>query len=325
MKDTYSKDLFAKYASGNCTEEEQAIVEGWYLNEMRQNNTRPSAGQLNTAEAEIWKAIKPKHRINPVIKWASLAAAVLLAVLFVYKLQPQPAKKVTNEAIAAKNNPVPEVYLASVVENKMIKLSDGSIVILEKGSKLSLLPAFNKNSNREVRLLGKGFFDIAHDPAKPFIIYSGSVRTKVIGTAFDITAIPGSGTVKVNVIRGLVEVRGGKSGLMTYLKKNMQAVFDAGDSIISRKPVNAAKELAWNQGDIEFDEVSLADAKPRLEEQFGYQITVEDPTLRQATFTYSMRAKESPESFIKSICEFIGASYTINHKNKTIIIKPLNH
>ncbi|RZM20359.1 MAG: DUF4974 domain-containing protein, partial [Pedobacter sp.] len=101
--------------------------------------------------------------------------------------------------------------------------------------------------------------------------------------------------------------------------------FNAGDTIISRKAVDAAKELSWNKGDLEFDDVSLADAKSRLEDQFGYKISVDDPELNKATFTYSMRAKESPESFIKSICDFIGASYTINHKNNTISIQPLNH
>jgi len=145
-----------------------------------------------------------------------------------------------------------------------------------------------------------------------------------MGTAFDVTAVPGSGKVKINVIRGMVEVRGSKTGWVTYLKKNMQAVFNGGDSIISRKMVDAAKELSWNKSDLEFDDVSLADAKSRLEDQFGYQISVDDPELNKATFTYSMRIKESPESFIKSICAFIGATYTIDNKNNTISIKPLN-
>lgn len=328
MKNSFSKDLFERYTTGNCTEEEKAIVEGWYLNELKQTDSRPSDGQLLNAKEEIWNGInRPKRSIVPLIKWASVAAAVLLAILFVYKLRTDVPAKVEKGQIIVKqsqNTPETEVFIASALENKMIKLSDGSIVILEKGSKLSLFPTFNKKYNREVELEGKAFFDIVHNRMKPFIIYSGTVRTRVLGTAFDIAAVPGSGTVKVTVIRGVVEVKGSKSGWMTYLKKNMQAVFNAGDTIISRKAVDAAKELSWNKGDLEFDDVSLADAKPRLEDQFGYKITVDDPGLRKATFTYSMRAKESPESFIKSICAFIGASYDIDHKNNTISIQPLN-
>ena len=325
MKHTFSKDLFERYTAGNCTEEEKAIVEGWYLSELKQGD-RPSEKELLNAKDEIWNAVKPKRSIVPFIKWTSVAAAVILAVLFVYKFRTGSGEATTPQAVINTVDTIEnEVFEASTLENKMIKLSDGSIVILQKGSKLSLLPTFNKKYNREVELEGKAFFDIAHNQTKPFIIYSGTVRTTVLGTAFDITAIPGSGTVKVNVIRGLVEVKGAKSGLMTYLKKNMQAVFNAGDTIVSRKAVDAAKELSWNKADLEFNDIALIDAKPRLEEQFGYKIFVEDPTLKNATFTYSMRVKESPESFIKSICDFIGASYTINNSNKTISIQPLNH
>jgi transmembrane sensor len=327
MKNRFSNDIFERYAAGNCTEEEQAMVEAWYLNELQQDGHRPSAERLMAMKEDIWKGIEPKRRIVPLIRWVSVAAAVLIAVLFVYKFRTDvvvDAKKpqvVSNKSIESLKG---EVFEASGIENKMVKLSDGSLVILEKGSKLTLLPTFNKKYNREVELQGKAFFDIVHNRSKPFIIYSGTVRTTVLGTSFDITAIPHSGIVKVNVIRGMVEVKGSKSGWSTYLKKNMQVVFNSGDSIVSRKVVNAAKELSWNKADIEFNDISLADAKSRLEDQFGYKISIEDPELKKATFTYSMRAKESPESFINGICAFIGADYSIDNKNKTISIQPLN-
>jgi transmembrane sensor len=327
MKNRFSNDIFERYASGNCTEEERTAVEAWYLNELRKDGDRPSAEQLLEAGDEIWKGIQPKRRIVPLVRWAAVAAAVLLAVLFVYKFRtdvPVDTKKPQVVRSKSIGSPGSEVFEASGIENKMVKLSDGSIVILAKGSKLTLLPAFNKKYNREVELEGRAFFDIAHNRLKPFIVYSGTVRTTVLGTAFDITAIPHSGTVKVNVIRGLVEVKGSKSGWITYLKKNMQVVFNSGDSIISRKLVNAAKELSWNKADLEFNDISLDDAISRLEDQFGYKISIEDPELRKATFTYSMRAKESPESFINGMCAFIGAAYIIDNKNKTISIQPLN-
>lgn len=327
MKNTFSKDIFERYAAGTCTEEEQAMVEAWYLNELQKNGHRPSAEELLAVKEDIWKGIRPKRGIVPLIRWASLAAAVLIAVLFVYKWRTDPGTDTKKPQVAGNRSVKPQeevIFEASGIENKMVKLPDSSIVILEKGSKLTLLPAFNKKYNREVELQGKAFFDIVHNRSRPFIIYSGTVRTTVLGTSFDITAIPHSGIVKVNVIRGMVEVKGSKSGWSTYLKKNMQVVFNSGDSIISRKIVNAAKELSWNKADLEFNDISMDDAKSRLEDQFGYKIIIEDPKLKRETFTYSMRAKESPESFIRSICDFISAGYTIDNKNKTISIQPLN-
>lgn len=328
MKKSISKDIFERYAAGNCTEEEHAMLDGWFLNELKQNESRPVDDQMLLAKEEMWNNIKPKRNIIPLIRWVSIAAVAALAILFVYKFKDNTPVKAIAEEQVVKNQtsgePKDEVLLASKVENSMVKLSDGSIVVMERGSKLTILAAFNKKHNREVELEGKAFFDIAHNPSKPFVIYSGKVRTTVLGTAFDITAIPGAQTVKVNVIRGLVEVKNTKSHWITYLKKNMQAVVDEKTDKIACKTINAEKELAWNHQDLEFKDISLGDAKSRLEDKFGYKIAVRDAELNNATFNYSMRANESAESFIKSICAFIGASYTINHKNNTISIQPLN-
>jgi transmembrane sensor len=327
MKNTFSKDLFERYTAGTCTEEEKAMLEAWYLNQLQQSEGRPSAEQLQAAKEDIWKGIQPKRRSVPLIRWASVAAAVLVPVLFVYKLQSgkqekEAVKKLTT--VAAKKQTEGSVMYASKVGNSVMKLSDGTIVILAKGSKLTLFPTFNKKYNREVELEGKAFFDVAHNPGKPFTIYSGNVRTTVMGTAFDITAIPGSKTITVNVIRGMVEVRNTKSHWMTYLKKNMQIISGEHDEVVNRGVIDAAKELAWNKKDLEFNDISLADAKPRLEEQFGYRILIKDAELGRQAFNYSMRPNESAESFIKSICDLFRASYTIDHKNNTISIQPLN-
>lgn len=323
MNNNLSKDIFERYAAGICTDEEKAMVEGWYLSELQQDDHRPSDGQLLVAKEEIWNGIRPQHRTVSLMKWISVAAVVSLAILFYIFQKDAPVEStISAQKQSVKNTEIfrDEVLIGSKIENTMFKLSDGSLVILQKGSKLTLLSTFNRKHNREVELEGKAFFDIAHNPAKPFIIYSGNVKTRVMGTAFDVTAIPGTETVKINVVRGLVEVTNTKSHRTTYLKKNMQVVSDETNKFSSRKFIDPEKEMAWNQQDLEFNDISLEDARSRLEDQFGYKISVKDRGLQKATFTYSMRAKESPESFIKSICEFIGASYTIDHKNNIINI-----
>ena len=313
MNNILPQDLLEKYAANNCTEQERAIVESWYLSELKNSDARPSDHQINKAKEEAWNIIMPPKRISfPVYKWLATAAAIIVAVLAVYLFQPATEKKIEQAGT---------VLVSSKIENTMMKLPDGSLVILERGSQLTLLPTFNKKYNREVELVGKAFFDIVKDPTKPFIIYSGKVRTTVLGTAFDITAMPGTNSVKVNVIRGLVEVKSERQ--VTMLKKDMQVVFEDAE-VVNRKPVNAAIELSWNRQNLEFKDISIGDAQSRLEEQFGYKISIKDPELRKVTFTYSMRKTESMESFIKSICEFILAEYKIDHKNKIISIEPLN-
>src|SRR5687768_11794332 len=68
-----------------------------------------------------------------------------------------------------------------------IKLPDGSTVVLNGGSKLEFPESFAPDV-REVTLKGEAYFDITHDPKRPFVVHTGKVRTTVLGTAFNIKA-----------------------------------------------------------------------------------------------------------------------------------------
>jgi transmembrane sensor len=314
MKNINSKVLFDKYTAGHCSEEEKAIVEGWFLNELKTEKFRPTDSKIKQAKESSWKVISPKRNTLPFLKWSSYAAAIILIAFFIYEVNI--GKE--NQTVATKN-----ILLASKVENMMMKLPDSSIVILEKGSKLTLLPSFNK-SIREVILVGKAFFDIKHNADKPFVIHAGELKTTVLGTSFDIDARPNANEVKINVIRGKVKVENENSLQLGILVKDMQIVYNYKSSASIINHVDAEKELLWNKQDLEFNDISLGDAKTRLEDQFGFKIIVTDPELAKQTFHYSMRAKESVESFVKSICVFIDAGYTIDYKNKIISIQHLN-
>lgn len=326
MKHDFSKDLFNKYVEGNCTEDEKAIVEGWYLNELKKSDFVPHREELNVVQEQIWNNIRPEKKQYPFIRWIAYAAAVVIAVLFVYKFQTGKNVEVPAYVRTATTEPVAKdsVIIAPANENSMMKLPDGSVIILEKGSKLTVLSAFNKKHNREVELEGKAFFDIAHNPSKPFIIYTGSVRTTVLGTSFDITAPMGTKSVKVNVIRGLVEVKNMKSHWMTYLKKNMQVVSD--DVRMVRKVVDAEKELSWNNREgIIFNDITFKDAKKILEDRYNVQIHMKDAELQDSKFTTSLKSGESLDHFLAIICAYNNAQHTFNSDSTEVSIKPLNH
>lgn len=74
--------------------------------------------------------------------------------------------------------------VAGVGEMKTVRLADGSVVRLAAGSALAIDYG---EGGRKVRLLqGNGYFDVAHDPARPFQVEAGDTVTKVLGTAFEI-------------------------------------------------------------------------------------------------------------------------------------------
>jgi transmembrane sensor len=85
-------------------------------------------------------------------------------------------------------------------------LPDSSVVRLNKNSRLTV--KFSKEySERKVVLSGEAFFEVTKDPSRPFIVETEKSEIKVLGTSFNVLAIPGSETTEVEVIEGKVEVR----------------------------------------------------------------------------------------------------------------------
>lgn len=100
------------------------------------------------------------------------------------------------------------IYSTGVGERRTVALEDGTRIELNASSRLSV--RFDRHG-RHVQLGdAQAFFDVAKDPARPFLIEAGDTQVRVVGTAFDVRHRDGQ--VAVNVQRGLVEVRPHQQG-----------------------------------------------------------------------------------------------------------------
>lgn len=94
-------------------------------------------------------------------------------------------------------------YATEVGEQRVLTLEDGSIVRLNSRSEVRVRM---HPEQRVIELVdGQALFEVAKDPRRPFIVRSGNVTARAIGTQFDVYRKPG-GTV-VTVVEGQVEVR----------------------------------------------------------------------------------------------------------------------
>ena len=86
-----------------------------------------------------------------------------------------------------------------------IELPDGSTVWLNAGSKLTYKKDFGV-SNREVTLVGEGYFDVTKNKEKPFIIRTENINIKVLGTVFNVKAYSNDKQTETSLIHGSIEV-----------------------------------------------------------------------------------------------------------------------
>jgi len=158
-------------------------------------------------------------------------------------------------------------------------LQDGSAVTLNAGSEVSV--AMQPLERRIAMSAGEANFDVAKDPARPFIVEAGAVRIRVVGTSF-LVHLSDVGDVAVIVREGRVEVRTAGSA---------PALLSAGDRIavpvrgpIVREQLSAGEvdRLGlWQRGEMDLTGLTLADAAKQYARYSDRRILVEDPQVAQ--------------------------------------------
>lgn len=241
-------------------------------------------------------------------RWMSVAAGIFIVlsiVLFVaYKAKQTPAQQAL-------------VYYEKIVPyGKKIQLSlpDGTQVWVNSGSKLKY-PSNFTGSKRELYLEGEAYFDVTHDPKRPFIIHTGRVFTQVLGTAFNIKAYD-SNKMSVTVARGKVSV-GLQRKLLSVLTPNQCLSYNqlSGDS--KKYKVNASR-LRWMSGDLIFDNTNLGEAAQVLERWYNVKIAFANPKAKAFNFTASFLKHEDIDQVMNVLSELSRFRYERNANEITI-------
>lgn len=132
-------------------------------------------------------------------------------------------------------------------------LPDGTKVWLNTESTLRFPVAFT-SSKRVVELVGEAYFEVAHDPSKPFEVEAHGSLIHVLGTHFNISAYPDVDQVAATLVEGAVDVS--RNGKRVALKPGQQALVSS-TGAIRRSEVDVNSIMAWRKGYFRFDDESI--------------------------------------------------------------------
>lgn len=198
----------------------------------------------------------------------------------------------------------------AISTNTYIALGDGSTVVLSPGSSLDY-PAEFTGDTREVILHGEAYFDIEHDPTKPFIIHTGTVKTTVLGTSFSIKVEPDGSVVTVIVTKGVVRVEEKvKQVQLAELHENEKLVYDMSKKEVSAQPVNAQEAIEWILVDMAYTDLRFGDICKVLEKRYNVNIRFENPDMASKHITATFDGTERLESVLQILCDTQNAEYT---------------
>ena len=160
-------------------------------------------------------------------------------------------------------------------------LPDSSEVYLAAGSTINYPQHFD-GSTREINLYGEAFFDIKRDESRPFIIHTGKIQTKVLGTSFKINAFKNSKLV-VSVATGRVRVSklgDEKTEALALLTAGQKVTWDGvtGKSVKGEVDVYSLEQ--WKSGEMVFDDQSMLQIAAELHRRYGITVDFRDSEIR---------------------------------------------
>lgn len=326
MDKQYFIQLLHKYLKGETTVEEDQLVVSYYnlfqsepdvvamLSD--EEKSRLAGSMFAAIQQNIKVQDQRQARVITMKRWiyrGAAAAAVVFAVLLtsIFYLHKKPSLQDTADVVGNAKR-----------QNRLLQLPDGSTVLLSDGSKLSYAPSFGQSGTRDVYLQGRAYFDIEHDPSRPFNVHTGDVKTTVLGTAFDVHTGNRDKQVIVTVTRGKVKVSNPQRTL-DVITPDQQLVYDLHKDKAEKRVVEAASLLHWkDESDLFLDNVTFEEAVRVLEDRFSVSITFEDQQLKNSRFTTVLLKDENLEQIIKSICAFHNAVCQYDKNSSSLVIRP---
>lgn len=277
------KKLFSNYLLGKTPEQENVIVDQWYdsFDQDPPVAVFKDRQEEEKIRLEIWNTISPQIKVaksfylSASFKWSAAAAALLVAVCTFFFLRHQPYTE-----IITKNG-----------EYKNILLEDGSQLVVNAGTRVRIPRNFVKN--RQVELLdGEIYVEAARDEQHRFTVENGSIKTTVLGTAFNITAYEGLLKMTVGVVSGKVKVEMPEHGA-TILNKDQSFVLHKDISTVTVERFDPAT-LGWKSGKLILNDASFEEMIYLVEKQFGIKINTTSEKVKMTRYTTELSTSMDP-------------------------------
>lgn len=325
MKEHFDYDeLLASYFSGTLTRSEEKALEDWKrdseVNQTVFKNAEKVWQSLNILKEmrgyNVSRALSNVHEKSEqspsnnqkgfLFYWQRIAAIMLLPLLIggaIYFIQ---AKNTLSNSVVWQSISTPPGVKSQV------QLPDGTIVWLNSGTNLSYPSSFT-DGNRNVKLIGEAFFDVAKDVKHPFVVDLGKINIEVVGTKFDVINYEQDGQTEVVLASGkvkLFEKHENKSWLVSEMQPGQQAIYLKAGNTISLKDVDVEKYSSWIGGKLIFKDDSMDQIIRKLDRWFNVQIEIADPSIGGYIYTATFQ-NETIEQILSLIKRTSPVEYTI--------------
>ena len=327
-----TQELLIKFLNDKCTDEELKEVLHWIKNDSLDNQSK-SWGYQDWKEFKVDENLmdndnlsslldKIHHKINInslkdknpsfcILTWLTRAAAILLIPVLAFLFYTISEKKSESIKYTANLTVDSLEIIAPAGSRTFVQLSDGSEVHLNYGSRLKYPQNFTGDT-RGVKLVGEGYFNIAHNPEKPFIVKSGKLNVKALGTKFNVQAYPGEEIIATTLVEGKVLLEqtetNGNIKTIGAMEPGQHVSYKINNNEVSCTKGSVEKYIAWKDGKLVFTNESLVEVTDRLSRMFNVDFEIADNV---KDYSYTVTFVDEP---LFQILELITIATPVTYK-----------
>lgn len=201
-------------------------------------------------------------------------------------------------------------------KKSQLLLEDGTKVWLNAGSRMAFPTKF-AGKKREIFLEGEGYFEVAHKQNQPFVVNTGEIAIKVLGTKFNISAYKSDKLTETVLLEGKVAISEQSAlGFLkheTLLVPNQKASYNRDIRSVSVKDEPDVEfAIAWTEGWFKFSKQNMNDVLTKLQRYYDVEFVYDSELWTAELITGKLDLKESVESVMVALADVSGIQYRID-------------
>jgi ferric-dicitrate binding protein FerR (iron transport regulator) len=253
-------------------------------------------GILGKPVEAVVPMISSHNKLRRIWRLAAVSAAVFTALLigriwlYPYLWEVDSPVAQTNTAIVRSDSTV-----------KYIRLPDGTGVWMNAHSILSYDAAHFAAKERRVSLQGEAYFEVTKDPARPFIVASGTIATRVLGTGFNVQTYQQDELIKITLVHGSITIDDSSVGKSTLLQPHQQLQYHRKSKKWNVTAFNHNPAQNWMNGILSFRDATLADVLDDLGHHYNVTIRYDRQTAINKIVTIDIKRHNNIETVLNSI------------------------
>ena len=310
-------DLLQRYITGDVSEKEALEVAKWIAESEEHQREYHTVRKLQ--DILLWQTgaedipyMENSHVASLKVWDVHLLRVAATVVLVIFSLTYWWTRYEAHQSSA----PQQSIYTPNGQRAELV-LADGTRVWLNSNTTLRYND-FTSADIREVELNGEGYFSVAKNTDKPFIVKTNRYHIKVLGTEFNVSAYASTSVWSASLVRGKIDIDAIDGSRLMELEPNTEAYLENG-SLMKRGINSAESAFKWRKGQISFDNQSMQNIIRKLENCYDVRIVVRNKHILQGRYTGTFAIRDGVSHILDVLSTYEHFSYTLEKDNQIII------